>query len=193
MKTLIENTEKLNFDKNLNINFTNIKKSFVYLNKSDNNILASNNDLDSKNNKNNIEKYANIKLHENSRVFLKSSLEIETNIIKDLIKNLDKNLFSKDKILLETRLTIIPVEKKNKKAIHTGWYKFILNENNLLFTGSLFYFYKNISELLNYFIHNVQMNLLLSKFDNHYYLRSEYPFSMYSKTFFDDKNIFFVK
>ena len=69
MKTLIENTEKLNFDKNLNINFTNIKKSFVYLNKSDNNILASNNDLDSKNNKNNIEKYANIKLHENSRVF----------------------------------------------------------------------------------------------------------------------------
>ena len=192
MKTLIENTEKLNFDKNLNINFTNIKKSFVYLNKSDNNILASNNDLDSKNNKNNIEKYANIKLHENSRVFLKSSLEIETNIIKDLIKNLDKNLFSKDKILLETRLTIIPVEKKNKKAIHTGWYKFILNENNLLFTGSLFYFYKNISELLNYFIHNVQMNLLFSKFDNHY-LRSEYPFSMYSKTFFDDKNIFFVK
>ena len=54
----------------------------------------------------------------------------------------------------------------------------------------LFYFYKNISELLNYFIHNVQMNLLLSKFDNNYYLRSEYPFSMYSKTFFDDKNIF---
>ena len=83
--------------------------------------------------------------------------------------------------------------RKNKKAIHTGWYKFILNENNLLFTGSLFYFYKNISELLNYFIHNVQMNLLLSKFDNNYYLRSEYPFSMYSKTFFDDKNIFFVK
>ena len=189
MKTLIENTEKLNFDKNLNINFTNIKKSFVYLNKSDNNILASNNDLDSKNNKNNIEKYANIKLHENSRVFLKSSLEIEINIIKDLINNLDKNLFSKDKILLESRLTIIPVEKKNKNAIHTGWYKFILNENNLLFTGSLFYFYKNISELLNYFIHNVQMNLLFSKFDNHY-LRSEYPFSMYSKTFFDDKNIF---
>ena len=34
------------------------------------------------------------------------------------------------------------------------------------------------------------MNLLLSKFDNNYYLRSEYPFSMYSKTFFDDKNIF---
>tara|TARA_B100000575_G_scaffold271466_1_gene252777 strand:+ start:1334 stop:1915 length:582 start_codon:yes stop_codon:yes gene_type:complete len=193
LKTLVENTEKLNFDKNLNIHFTNIKKSFVYLNKSDNNILASNTDLDSKNNKNNIEKYANIKLHENSRVFLKSSLEIEINIIKDLIKNLDKNLFSKDKILLESRLTIIPVEKKNKNAIHTGWYKFILNENNLLFTGSLFYFYKNISELLNYFIHNVQMNLLFSKFDNHYYFRSEYPFSMYSKTFFDDKNIFFVK
>ena len=41
-------------------------------------------------------------MHENSRVFLKSSLEIEINIIKDLIKNLDKNLFSKDKILLES-------------------------------------------------------------------------------------------
>ena len=196
MKSLVNNNLNHNYQKKLNINFKNIKRSFVFKNNTDLNILGSSNTLNEIINKNNeLEKFKNIKLHENSRIFINNEIDIDPKYLKELIKSICNYSFkdNTDKILLEINLTIIPVEKKNKSVINTGWYKFIDNENTLMLSGTLFFFYNNFSELLNYFSQNKKMELILSKTSKQKNLWSTYPFNMYAKTYFEDKNIFFIE
>ena len=196
MKSLVNNNLNHNYQKKLNINFKNIKRSFVFKNNTDLNILGSSNTLNEIINKNNeLEKFKNIKLHENSRIFINNQIDIDPKYLKELIKSTCNYSFkdNTDKILLEINLTIIPVEKKNKSLINTGWYKFIENENKLMLSGVLFFFYTNFSELLIYFSQKKEMELILSKTSKQKNLWSTYPFNIYVKTYFEDKNIFFIE
>ena len=196
MKSLVNNNLNHNYQKKLNINFKNIKRSFIFKNNTDPNILGSSNTLNEKiNKKNELEKFKNIKLHENSRIFINNEFDIDPKNLKELIQSTCNYSFKDniDKILLETNLTIIPVEKKSKSVIHTGWYKFIENENKLMLSGTLFFFYNNFLELLNYFSQNKGMELIISKTSKQKNLWINYPFNMYAKTYFEDKNIFFIE
>ena len=142
MKSLVNNNLNHNYQKKLNINFKNIKRSFVFKNNTNPNILGSSNVLNDaiNKNKNELEKFKNIKLHENSRIFINNEIDINPKNLKELIKSTCNYSFkdNTDKILLEINLTIIPVEK-NKSVINTGWYKFIENENKLMLSGVLFF------------------------------------------------------
>ena len=179
---IYENTKKYE----IIVNFENIKKSFVYLHKNENIITGSNTIIDNNNISNYVSnQFAHLKLHDNSRIFLRATSTINETLYKDIIKlPFKKNI--------DINLTVIPFEKENK--IRLGWYNFIENTNKeVSLTGTLFYSFDRIPELLDYFISPMNVTLFLTKLDKRKVKIDIFPFSKFPKTYYEDKQLFYLK
>lgn len=165
--------------------FENIKKNLVFYNKNENIITGFNSTINDKNiNNYSNDQFSHLKLHDNSRIFLKGKTEIDISSFKEI----SKLPFKKD---LNIDLTVIPFNQE--KNFHSGWYNFIENNEKIVsFSGTLFFSFNKLSELLNYFTSPINMTLLLTKLDKRKVKVDSFPYSKIPKTYYEDKYNFYI-
>ena len=184
--------------------FHEVKRSFVYSQAAsrslyENTILGCSNDLDK-----GIARGdsfilpRNVELHDYSRIFLRGVANTDSDLFKEFIASLKDYAFLKlhnfSQIVIELGVVFYD-EHVDKRATHIGWYNIIDDEEkNVFVVGNLFYKYKGLASILKDFQAPVECSILLTSTDKRdIEIEKSYPWTKVSKSFFDNKYIFYFE